>query len=75
MYTRYTVAIKRAAQCNPECQVLLNLTYVFIPHHVGGIIMKAKIQSFGRFLSGMVMPNIGAFIAWGLITALFIPSG
>ena len=37
--------------------------------------MKAKIQSFGRFLSGMVMPNIGAFIAWGLITAMFIPSG
>ena len=23
----------------------------------------------------MVMPNIGAFIAWGLLTALFIPSG
>ena len=37
--------------------------------------MKAQIQSFGRFLSSMVMPNIGAFIAWGLITALFIPSG
>lgn len=36
---------------------------------------KVKIQSFGRFLSGMVMPNIGAFIAWGLITALFIPTG
>lgn len=34
-----------------------------------------NIQSFGRFLSGMVMPNIGAFIAWGLITALFIPTG
>ena len=33
------------------------------------------IQRFGRFLSGMVMPNIGAFIAWGLITALFIPTG
>jgi PTS system mannitol-specific IIC component len=29
----------------------------------------------GRFLSGMIMPNIGAFIAWGLITALFIPTG
>jgi len=29
----------------------------------------------GRFLSGMVMPNIGAFIAWGIITALFIPDG
>jgi PTS system mannitol-specific IIC component len=37
--------------------------------------MKEKIQSFGRFLSGMVMPNIGAFIAWGLLTALFIDTG
>lgn len=37
--------------------------------------IKTKVQSFGRFLSGMVMPNIGAFIAWGLITALFIPVG
>ena len=37
--------------------------------------MKEKVQSFGRFLSGMVMPNIGAFIAWGLITALFIETG
>ena len=37
--------------------------------------MKEKVQLFGRFLSGMVMPNIGAFIAWGLITALFIPMG
>lgn len=37
--------------------------------------LKVGTQSFGRFLSGMVMPNIGAFIAWGLITALFIPTG
>lgn len=37
--------------------------------------MKEKIQSFGRFLSAMVMPNIGAFIAWGLLTALFIDTG
>ena len=37
--------------------------------------MRVKIQKFGSFLSGMVMPNIGAFIAWGLITALFIPEG
>lgn len=37
--------------------------------------MKERIQKFGRFLSGMVMPNIGAFIAWGLITALFIETG
>ncbi|MGN0360937.1 MAG: PTS mannitol transporter subunit IICB [Hominisplanchenecus sp.] len=37
--------------------------------------MKEKVQVFGRFLSGMVMPNIGAFIAWGLITALFLETG
>lgn len=37
--------------------------------------MKEKVQSFGRFLSGMVMPNIGAFIAWGLLTALFMEKG
>ena len=36
---------------------------------------QEKVQKFGRFLSGMVMPNIGAFIAWGLITAFFIPTG
>lgn len=36
---------------------------------------RAKIQKFGGFLAGMVMPNIGAFIAWGLITAFFIPTG
>jgi PTS system mannitol-specific IIC component len=33
------------------------------------------VQKFGTFLSGMIMPNIGAFIAWGLITALFIETG
>ena len=37
--------------------------------------MKNKIQRFGKFLSAMVMPNIGAFIAWGFITALFIEAG
>lgn len=37
--------------------------------------MKNKVQKFGKFLSSMVMPNIGAFIAWGLITALFIADG
>ena len=36
---------------------------------------KSGVQRFGRFLSGMIMPNIGAFIAWGIITALFIPTG
>ncbi len=37
--------------------------------------IRAKTQQFGSYLSGMVMPNISAFIAWGLITALFIPDG
>ena len=36
---------------------------------------RARIQRFGGYLSGMVMPNIGAFIAFGFITALFIPDG
>lgn len=36
---------------------------------------RAKIQAFGGFLTAMVIPNIGAFIAWGFITALFIPTG
>lgn len=36
---------------------------------------KAGLQKFGGFLAGMVIPNIGAFIAWGLITACFIPTG
>ena len=40
-----------------------------------GASLRVKVQRFGSFLSGMVMPNIGAFIAWGLITALFIPDG
>jgi mannitol PTS system EIICBA or EIICB component len=38
-------------------------------------VMRERIQRFGSFLAAMVVPNIGAFIAWGLITALFIPSG
>src|SRR5699024_8898854 len=36
---------------------------------------RSKIQRFGSYLSGMIMPNIGAFIAWGIITALFIVDG
>ncbi len=37
--------------------------------------MREKIQKFGGFLGAMVMPGILAFIAWGLLTALFIPTG
>jgi len=39
------------------------------------ISIKLKIQNFGRFLSNMIMPNISIFIAWGIMTALFIPLG
>ena len=36
---------------------------------------RIAVQKFGTFLSGMIMPNIAAFIAWGLITAFFIEKG
>lgn len=39
----------------------------------GGI--RVAVQKLGTFLSSMIMPNIGAFIAWGIITAFFIPEG
>ena len=37
--------------------------------------VRVQVQKFGTFLSNMIMPNIGAIIAWGLITAFFIPDG
>ncbi|BDR59975.1 PTS mannitol transporter subunit IICB [Lactobacillus xylocopicola] len=37
--------------------------------------IKTKIQRFGTALSGMIMPNIAAIIAWGLVTALFLVPG
>lgn len=37
--------------------------------------VRVRVQKLGTALSNMVMPNIGAFIAWGLITALFIEAG
>ncbi|HWC42443.1 MAG TPA: PTS mannitol transporter subunit IIB, partial [Actinomycetota bacterium] len=36
---------------------------------------RVAVQKFGTFLSGMIMPNIAAFIAWGFITAFFIEKG
>src|SRR6476620_6675516 len=41
----------------------------------GGAGVRVHAQQFGTFLSNMVMPNIGAIIGWGLITAFFIPVG
>jgi PTS system mannitol-specific IIC component len=43
--------------------------------HLEGDGFRARVQRLGGYLAGMIMPNIGAFIAWGLITALFIPTG
>ncbi len=45
------------------------------PTHASTTGARVRVQKFGTFLSNMVLPNIGAFIAWGLITALFIQAG
>lgn len=39
------------------------------------VVIKEKVQSFGNFISSMIIPNIGVFIAWGFITAIFTPTG
>ena len=39
------------------------------------VSLKVRVQKLGTSLQIMVMPNIGAFIAWGVLTALFIPDG
>ena len=39
------------------------------------MLIKLKIQNFGRCLSNMIMPNISIFITWGIMTALFMPLG
>ena len=40
-----------------------------------GTSLRVRVQKFGTFLSNMIMPNISAIIAWGLITAFAIPVG
>jgi PTS system mannitol-specific IIC component len=40
-----------------------------------GTSLRVRVQKFGTFLSNMIMPNISAIIAWGLITAFVIPVG
>jgi PTS system mannitol-specific IIC component len=49
------------------------MTTTSTPNKLGGA--RVRVQRFGTFLSGMVMPNMAAFIAWGLITAFFIATG
>ena len=43
--------------------------------HLDGQGWRQTVQRLGGYLAGMIMPNIGAIIAWGLLTALFIPTG
>jgi PTS system mannitol-specific IIC component len=50
----------------------MTTAYAPVPYGSG---VKATVQRLGGYLAGMVMPNISAFIAWGLITAAFIPTG
>jgi hypothetical protein len=54
---------------------LIIITIIYFDERGKFMNTRAKIQSFGGFLTGMILPNIGAFIAWGLITAFFIPTG
>ncbi|AEB06679.1 PTS system D-mannitol-specific IIBC component, Fru family [Coriobacterium glomerans PW2] len=44
-------------------------------HSAKHVSKRARVQAFGGYLTNMVIPNIGAFIAWGIATALFIPTG
>lgn len=55
--------------------VMIMINIMERKNKMGQSNIKVAVQKFGNFLSSMVLPNIGAFIAWGLITALFIPSG
>jgi PTS system mannitol-specific IIC component len=45
------------------------------PKQSGGKTAQVHVQRFGAFLTGMIMPNLPAFVAWGLITACFIATG
>ena len=45
------------------------------PTPSGGKRAQVHVQRFGAFLTGMIMPNLPAFVAWGLITAVFISTG
>jgi PTS system mannitol-specific IIC component len=53
----------------------MTTTSVIAPPPEGASRARVRVQRFGTFLSGMVMPNIPAFIAWGIITAFFIQTG
>ena len=39
------------------------------------MVIREKVQRGGKFLSGMIMPNIGIFMAWGIMATFFMPFG
>lgn len=51
------------------------MTTASVPATSGGSKARVGVQRFGTFLSGMIMPNIPALIAWGIFTAFFIAEG
>jgi PTS system mannitol-specific IIC component len=51
------------------------MTTASVPATSGGSRARVGVQRFGTFLSGMIMPNIPALIAWGIFTAFFIDVG
>src|SRR5690606_29030611 len=71
----------------PVCEVYWRLDVIWITHVKEEIMStstdtdssrgrwRVAVQKLGTALSNMVLPNIAAFIAWGLITALFIDVG
>lgn len=51
------------------------MTTASTPTVSGAKRAQVGVQRFGTFLSGMIMPNIPALIAWGIFTMFFIPDG
>lgn len=51
------------------------MTTASTPARTGGSRARVGVQRFGTYLSGMIMPNIPALIAWGIFTAFFIDVG
>lgn len=39
------------------------------------MVIREEVQKGGKFLSSMIMPNIGIFMAWGILATLFMPFG
>ena len=77
---RIATSTRNSGKTNPNRQrsqtgAVMSLPDIQQNKNLQGNGFRARVQRFGGQLAGMIMPNIGAFIAWGLLTALFIPNG